>query len=67
MLIQLTPEYFAYYKKDFHPSQKDYGHMVDYWKSYLADEYQMTSFQEEKSKTKLIKTGFKNPVFKSIK
>ncbi|MDC4294893.1 metal-dependent hydrolase [Acinetobacter baumannii] len=49
MLIQLTPEYFAYYKKDFHPSQKDYGHMVDYWKSYLADEYQMTSFQEEKN------------------
>ncbi|HHN5857388.1 TPA: metal-dependent hydrolase, partial [Acinetobacter baumannii] len=49
MLIQLTPEYFAYYKKDFHPSQKDYGHMVDYWKSYLADEYQMASFQEEKN------------------
>ena len=41
--------------------------MVDYWKSYLADEYQMTSFQEEKIQDKLIKTGFKNPVFKSIK
>ena len=47
MLIQLTPEYFAYYKR-LPPESKDYGHMVDYWKSYLADEYQMTSFQEEK-------------------
>ncbi|CAI3143135.1 hypothetical protein MWMV2_MWMV2_02409 [Acinetobacter oleivorans] len=30
MLVQLMPEYFAYYKKDFHPSQKDYDKMVDY-------------------------------------
>ncbi|MGN2484721.1 metal-dependent hydrolase [Acinetobacter calcoaceticus] len=48
MLVQLMPEYFAYYKKDFHPSQKDYGRMVDYWKISLADEYQMASFQQEK-------------------
>jgi len=48
MLVQLMPEYFAYYKKDFHPSQKDYARMVDYWKSSLADEYQMASFQQEK-------------------
>ena len=48
MLVQLMPEYFAYYKKDFHPSHKDYGRMVDYWKSSLADEYQMASFQQEK-------------------
>lgn len=48
MLVQLMPEYFAYYKKDFHPSQKDYGRMVGYWKSSLADEYRMASFQQEK-------------------
>ena len=65
MLIQLTPEYFAYYKKTSTRVKRLY-YMVDYWKSYLADEYQMTSFQEEKIQ-ELIKTGFKNPVFKSIK
>ncbi len=48
MLVQLMPEYFAYYKKDFHPSQKDYGRMVNYWKSSLAKEYQMASFEQEK-------------------
>ncbi|WP_447505321.1 metal-dependent hydrolase [Acinetobacter pittii] len=48
MLVQLMPEYFAYYKKDFHPSQKDYGRMVNYWKSSLVEEYQMASFEQEK-------------------
>jgi len=48
MFVQLMPEYFAYYKKDFHPSQKDYGRMVNYWKSSLAEEYQMASFEQEK-------------------
>ena len=63
MLIQLTPEYFAYYKRTSTRVKRDYGHMVDYWKSYLADEYQMTSFQEEKiqdqaNKKLDLKSGF---------
>ena len=47
MLIQLTPEYFAYYKRTSTRVKRlwPYGRLL---KSYLADEYQMTSFQEEK-------------------
>ena len=47
MLIQLTPEYFSYYKKDFHPQQKNYDQIVNHWKQYLATEYQMSTFQKE--------------------
>ena len=48
MYVQLMAEYYAYYKKDYHTSQKDYGRMVNYWKSSLAEEYQMASFEQEK-------------------
>jgi predicted metal-dependent hydrolase len=45
MLIQLLPEYLAYYKKDFHPAEIDYGKVVQYWKERLAEDYQLESFQ----------------------
>lgn len=44
MLIQLIPEYLAYYKDDFNPEEIDYSKEVTYWKARLADEYQMTGF-----------------------
>ena len=47
MLIQLMPEYLAYYKKGFHPAEIDYGKIVQYWKARLADDYQLESFQQE--------------------
>lgn len=40
MVIQLAPEYLAYYRKDFHPSGIDYGQQLDYWKEYLAENFQ---------------------------
>lgn len=46
MLISLTPEYLAYFKADFHPSEIDYSKIVLYWKERLAKEYAMDSFQE---------------------
>ena len=47
MLIELTPEYLSYYKKDFHPSEIDYSDLVEHWKNKLANDYHMDSFQEE--------------------
>ncbi|QIO04747.1 metal-dependent hydrolase [Acinetobacter shaoyimingii] len=47
MLISLIPEYLSYYKADFHPSEIDYTELVAYWKSRLADEYQVEGFQEQ--------------------
>ena len=47
MLISLTPEYLAYFKTDFHPSEIDYTKIVNYWKERLAEDYQMESFQHE--------------------
>ena len=47
MLIQLMPEYLAYYKKGFHPAEIDYGKVVQYWKERLAEDYQLESFQQE--------------------
>lgn len=47
MLIQLLPEYLAYYKADFHPAEIDESQIVDYWKAHLAGRYQMASFQPE--------------------
>lgn len=44
MLVQLTPEYFSYYKKDFHPSEIDHSKILHYWKNRLANEYQVASF-----------------------
>ncbi|WP_034279903.1 metal-dependent hydrolase [Alkanindiges illinoisensis] len=46
MLVQLTPEYFSYYKKDFHPSEIDHSKILNYWKNRLANEYQVASFME---------------------
>lgn len=46
MLVQLTPEYFSYYKKDFHPSEIDHSKILNYWKNRLANEYQVESFME---------------------
>lgn len=45
MLIQLAPEYLAYYKAEFHPTEIDYSNLVAYWKKRLVDEYQVESFQ----------------------
>ena len=45
MLIQLAPEYLAYYKAEFHPTEIDYNNLVAYWKKRLADDYQVESFQ----------------------
>ena len=44
MLIQLLPEYLAYYKDDFNPSEIDYSKEVNYWKNHLATKYGMTEF-----------------------
>ena len=47
MLIQLAPEYLAYYKADFHPTEIDYSNLVAYWKKRLAEDYQVESFQQQ--------------------
>ena len=47
MVIQLTPEYLSYYKKDFHPAEIDYQKIVEYWKDRLANEYQHQGFQSD--------------------
>lgn len=47
MFIQLTPEYLAYYKADFHPTEIDYSNLVAYWKKRLAEDYQVESFQQQ--------------------
>lgn len=47
MFVQLAPEYLSYFKKDFHPSSHDYSTIVEVWKTRLANEYQLESFQQE--------------------
>lgn len=47
MFLQLAPEYLAYFKTDFHPSEIDYTKLVVYWKQRLAEDYQVESFQHE--------------------
>lgn len=47
MFLQLAPEYLAYFKADFHPSEIDYTKLVVYWKQRLAEDYQVESFQHE--------------------
>ncbi|RLL48579.1 metal-dependent hydrolase [Acinetobacter cumulans] len=47
MFVQMIPEYCAYYKKEFHPSDIDYTDIVEYWKRRLAEDYQLESFQAE--------------------
>lgn len=39
MFLQLAPEYLAYFKTDFHPSEIDYTKLVIYWKQRLAEDY----------------------------
>ena len=47
MFLQLVPEYLAYFKTDFHPSEIDYTKLIHYWKQRLAENYQVESFQHE--------------------
>ncbi|WP_180177016.1 metal-dependent hydrolase [Acinetobacter sp. YH12039] len=47
MFVQLLPEYLAYYKKGFHPSEIDYTQIVTYWKTRLANEYHLDGFVAE--------------------
>lgn len=47
MFLQLAPEYLAYFKTDFHPSEIDYTKLVSDWKQRLAEDYQVESFQHE--------------------
>lgn len=47
MFVQLAPEYLSYFKKDFHPLSHDYSTIVEVWKTRLANEYQLESFQQE--------------------
>ena len=47
VFLQLAPEYLAYFKTDFHPSEIDYTKLVIYWKQRLAEDYQVESFQHE--------------------
>lgn len=47
MFLQLAPEYLAYFKTDFHPSEIDYTKLVSDWKQHLAEDYQVESFQHE--------------------
>lgn len=47
MLIQMLPEYFSYYKKDFHPSEIDYSDILKFWKQRLSEEYQVEAFQTD--------------------
>ncbi|ENU20891.1 hypothetical protein F994_00348 [Acinetobacter bohemicus ANC 3994] len=53
MFLQLAPEYLAYFKTDFHPSEIDYTKLVIYWKQRLAEDYQVESFQQELKPTLL--------------
>lgn len=46
MLVQLTPEYLSYYRKDFHPSEIDHSKTLDYWKKRMAEQYQVNGFLE---------------------
>ena len=47
MFLQLAPEYLAYFKTNFHPSEIDYTKLIRYWKQRLAEDYQVESFQHE--------------------
>lgn len=47
MFVQLLPEYLAYFKADFHPSNIDYSDIVNTWKQRLATEYLHPEFQKE--------------------
>ena len=47
MFLQLAPEYLAYFKTDFHPSEIDYTKLIRDWKQRLAEDYQVESFQHE--------------------
>ncbi len=47
MFLQLAPEYLAYFKSDFHPSEIDYTKLIRDWKQRLAEDYQVESFQHE--------------------
>ncbi len=47
MFVQLLPEYLSYYKSNFHPSDIDYTQLLKYWKTRLADNYQLEGFQQE--------------------
>ena len=47
VFLQLAPEYLAYFKTDFHPSEIDYTKLICYWKQRLAEDYQVESFQHE--------------------
>ena len=47
MFLQLAPEYLAYFKTDFHPSEIDYTKLISDWKQRLAEDYQVESFQHE--------------------
>lgn len=44
MIIQLLPEYLAYYKDDFHPSHIHFEHELAYWKEKLTHQYDMQGF-----------------------
>ena len=47
MFVQLLPEYLSYYKTNFHPSDIDYTQLLKYWKTRLAEDYQLEGFQQE--------------------
>ena len=47
MFVQLLPEYLSYYKTNFHPSDIDYSQLLKYWKTRLAEDYQLEGFQQE--------------------
>jgi len=47
MFVQLLPEYLAYFKADFHPSEIDYTEIVHDWKQRLATQYLHPEFQKE--------------------
>ena len=53
MFLQLAPEYLAYFKTNFHPSEIDYTKLIRYWKQRLAEDYQVESFQQELKPTLL--------------
>ena len=47
MFVQLLPKYLSYYKNNFHPSDIDYTQLLKYWKTRLAEDYQLEGFQQE--------------------
>ena len=47
MFVQLLPEYLSYYKTNFHPSDIDYTQLLKYWKTRLAEDYQLEGFQQD--------------------